>query len=253
MALQLDFKAKGVLVTHGATGLGRRIAAAFHELGATVALHDSSATNVDAALRELGGGSRLKAAPGDLSDTADISRIVDKAIVDLGRLDVVVCLGTKASLRVIERIDEDYFGQVLGENAKQAFFLTQACVPALRATRGSVVHVTSTVGLVGGPKGAVGYATASAAMMQMTRMMALELSSDGIRVNAVCPASAEARDPAAAATYAEYFSKRSPLGRVAMPDEIASAVLYLATPMSGYTTGAALMVDGGITSGHYVS
>ena len=90
-------------------------------------------------------------------------------------------------------------------------------------------------------------------MMQMTRMMALELSSDGIRVNAVCPASAEARDPAAAAIYAEYFSKRSPLGRVpAMPDEIATAVLYLATPMLGYTTGAMLVVDGGIASGHYV-
>ena len=252
MALQLDFKAKGILVTHAATGLGRRIAAAFHELGASVALHDSSAAKVDGALRELGGGSRLKAAPGDLSNTADIGEIVDKAIADLGRLDVVVCLATQASLRAIERIDEDYFGQVLGENTKQAFFVTQACVPALRATRGSVVHVASAVGLVGGPKGAVGYATASGATVQMTRMMALELSSDGIRVNTVCPASAEARDPAVAAIYAEYFSKRSPLGRVAMPDEIATAVLYLATPISGYTTGATLVVDGGITSGHYV-
>ncbi len=252
MALQLDFQAKGVMVAGGATALGRCIAGAFRELGATVALHDSSAAQLDAALGELGGGARLKAAPGDLADTAAIGQIAARAIAELGRLDVLVCLGTKASLRPIEQIDHDYFEQVLGENTKQAFFLTQACVPALRSTRGCVVHIGSAVGLVGGPRGAVGYATACGAMMQMTRMMALELSCDGIRVNSVCPASAEGRDPAAAASYGDYFSKRSPLGRLPLAEEIASAVLYLATPLSGYTTGATLVVDGGISSGHYV-
>lgn len=252
MTLQLDFSNKGVLVSHSATGMGRHIAAAFHGLGASVALHDSCVATVDEALRELGGGPRLKAAPGNLSDAAGIKSVVGKAIADLGRLDVVVCLGTKASLRAIDQIDEAYFEQVMGENTKQGFFLTQACVPALRATRGSVVQVASTVGLVGGPKGAVGYATASGAIIQMTRMMALELASDGIRVNAVCPASAEARDPDAAASYQAFFSRRSLLGRCAEADEVATAVLYLATPLSGSTTGATLVVDGGIASGHYV-
>lgn len=140
----------------------------------------------------------------------------------------------------------------MGMNTKKAFFTTQACVLALRATRGAVVQVASTVGLVGGPAGAVGYATASGATVQMTRMMALELAAEGIRVNAVCPAWADAGGPAAD-VFAEYIKKRSPLGRIATPDECAAAVLYLSAPLSGYTTGATLVVDGGIASGHYVA
>jgi NAD(P)-dependent dehydrogenase (short-subunit alcohol dehydrogenase family) len=86
----------------------------------------------------------------------------------------------------------------------------------------------------------------------MTRMMALELAMDGIRVNAVCPAWAGADGPAAS-VFTDYIKKRSPLGRIATADECAAAVLCLAAPFSGYTTGAMLVVDGGIASGHYVA
>ena len=86
----------------------------------------------------------------------------------------------------------------------------------------------------------------------MARMMALELAAEGIRVNALCPAWAEADSPAGAAVLADYIRKRSPLGRVATADECAAAVLYLAAPFSAYTTGATLVADGGVASGHYV-
>jgi NAD(P)-dependent dehydrogenase (short-subunit alcohol dehydrogenase family) len=252
MPIQFDFSGKGVFVTDSATGLGQRIAGAFHELGANVAIHDASPVRVEKAIRELGGGSRLVAAPGDLAKTADVEGIVQKAISDLGRLDVLVCCAMQGSLCAVDRISEEDFGRVMGANTKKAFFTTQACVPALRATRGAVVHVASTIGLVGGPTGAVGYATASGATVQMTRMMALELAAEGIRVNAVCPAWADADGPAAA-VFADYIKKRSPLRRIATPDECAAAVLYLAAPFSGYTMGAMLVADGGIASGHYVA
>jgi NAD(P)-dependent dehydrogenase (short-subunit alcohol dehydrogenase family) len=83
-------------------------------------------------------------------------------------------------------------------------------------------------------------------------MMALELASEGIRVNVVCPAWADAEGPAAS-VFTEYIEKRSPLGRISTPDECAAAVLYLSAPFSGCTTGATLVADGGIASGHYIA
>ncbi len=251
MPIQFDFSGKRVFVTDSTAGLGRRIAQVFHQLGANVAIHDPSPVQVEKAVRELG-GSRLVAAPGDLAKTANVEGIVHKAIHELGGLDVLVCCALQESLCAVDSISEEDFGRAMGANTKKAFFTTQACVPALRATRGAVVHVASIMGLVGGPTGAVGYATASGATVQMTRMMGLELAAEGIRVNAVCPAWADAGGPAAA-VFVDYIKRRSPLGRIATADECAAAVLYLAAPFSGYTVGATLVADGGITSGHYVS
>ncbi len=252
MPIQFDFSGRGVFVTDSATGVGRRIATAFHELGARVAIHDAAPSAAERTVRELGGGGRLVAAPGDLATTADVAGIVQRAIQDLGRLDVLVCCAASASLCVVDEISDGGFGRVMAQNTKKAFFTTQACVPALRATRGAVVHVASTIGLVGGPTGAVEFATANGATVQMVRMMALELAAEGIRVNAVCPAWVEASDPSVAAAYSSYFKARSPLSRPVTPDECAAAVLYLAAPFSGGTTGATLVTDGGIASGHYV-
>ncbi len=252
MPIQFDFSGRCVFVTDSATGLGRRIAESFHELGATVAIHDASPVQTERAVRELGGSPRLVAAPGDLAKTANVERIVHKAIGDLGRLDVLICCATQGRLCAVDRISDDDFGRAMGANTKKAFFTTQACVPALRATRGAVVHVASTIGLVGGPPGSVAFATATGATVQMARMMALELAAEGIRINAVCPAWAEMDDAATATVLADYIKRRSPLGRIATADECAAAVLYLTAPFSAYTTGATLVADGGIASGHYV-
>jgi NAD(P)-dependent dehydrogenase (short-subunit alcohol dehydrogenase family) len=252
MPIQFDFTGKSVFVTDSATGLGRRIAETFHELGASVAIHDAFPLPVANAVRELGGGSRLFAAPGDLARTGNVQGIMQTAINGLGRLDVLVCCPTQGSLCGIDKLREGYFERVMGTNTKKAFFTTQACVPALRASRGAVVHVASAIGLIGGPAGAVAYATASGATVQMTRMMALELAADGIRVNALCPAWSDA-DDAAGDALADYIKRRSPLGRLMTPDECAAAVLYLSAQFSGYTTGAMLVADGGIASGHYVN
>jgi NAD(P)-dependent dehydrogenase (short-subunit alcohol dehydrogenase family) len=119
------------------------------------------------------------------------------------------------------------------------------------------VNVASVVGLLGGPPGAAVYSTAKGAMAHMSRMMALELAGDGVRVNTFCPGWVDppARDSGLQAVGDEaldtYISQRSPLQRTATMDECADAVVYLA--VASYTTGATLVADGGLTSGHYLS
>ncbi len=252
MPIQFEFRDKNIFVTDAASGLGQCIAKAFHDLGAKVAIHGPTEGAVISAIRDLGGGPRLVAAPGDLATTANVAGVVGRAIEALGSLDVLVCCSTEVTLCSLDRLDDAAFTHVMGVNTKKAFFVTQAAVPALRATRGSVVQVASTIGLVGGPRGAVGYATASGATIQMARMMALELAPDGIRVNAVCPALVDADDAASASAIESFVRKRSPLGRLETPEEVASAVLYLAAPFAAYTTGSTLVADGAISSGHYV-
>ena len=253
MAIQLEFDGKRVLIAAGATGLGRRLAEAFHELGATVAINGPSQPEVDRAIAALGGGERFVAAAGDLTNVSAIGDTVGHAIEELGGLDVLVCGPAPGSIRPLEDITEVYWQGVVTQGPKAAFFVAQACVPALSMTRGAIVNVASAIGLVGGPPGAAAYASASGAMVQMSRMMALELADSGIRVNTVCPAWAEGDTPRTTSILREYFCARSPLRRAAAADDCAAAVLYLAASASGYNTGAVLVADGGITSGHYAA
>src|SRR5579871_2971633 len=122
MSIQFDFSGKGVFVTDSAHGLGRHIAAAFHALGAKVAIHDTSPGEAEKTVRELGGGARLLAAPGDLTKAANVAGITEKAIHSLGRLDVLVCCALQGSLRAVDRLSEDDFAQAMGTNTKKAFF-----------------------------------------------------------------------------------------------------------------------------------
>jgi len=141
-------------------------------------------------------------------------------------------------------------------NMKAVFFTTQRCIPALRASRGNIIHVSSVLGLIGGPPGSVVYATTKGAVVQMTRMMALALAADGVRVNALCPGWIDTpmiqRDNQAAGENAlyKYIEGVVPWGRIGTPRETVGAMLYLAASSSSYTTGAILSTDGGLASGH---
>ena len=253
MAIQLEFDGRRVLIVAGATGLGHRIAAAFHELGATVAINGPSKPEVEGVIASLGGGKRFVAAAGDLTNVRAIGDTVGRAIEGLGGLDVLVCGPAPGSIRPVDDITEEHWQGVVTQGPKAAFFVAQACVPALSMTRGAIVNVASVIGLVGGPSGAAAYASASGAMVHMSRMMALELADSGIRVNTVCSAWAEGDSPRTSSILGEYICARSPLHRAAAADDCAAAVLYLAASVSGYTTGAVLVADGGITSGHYAA
>jgi len=258
MKIQIDYHGKRVFVTDSASGLGRSIAEGFHESGATVAINDPSTDRVLKTIQEMGDGARLIAAPGDLTQCTQIRPTVERAVAAMTQLDVLVCSTVRGDLCPVDKVTADYWQGVLAANVKSAFFTAQACAPELKKTRGCIVNVASVIGLLGGPPGSVVYSTAKGTMIHMSRMMALELAQDGIRVNSFCPGWIDAPAPRTGmdafgyGALREYIASRSPLGRIATSDECVAAVLYLAASVASYTTGATLIADGGLTSGHYI-
>ena len=245
-----------MLVTGSTLGIGRAAAEAFLAFGATVAINGRTPESVDRAIHEMGGGPRLLAAPGDLSVTIERRGTISKALTDLGGLDVLVNNAGRGDDCLVDNVTEQYWQRMMNLNAKAVFFAAQMCVPALKKTRGNIVNVSSVLGLIGGPAGSVVYATTKGAVVQMTRMMALALAPDGIRVNALCPGWIDTpmiqRDNAAAGadTLYKYIANVVPCGRIGTPHETIGAMLYLAAPSSSYTTGAILSADGGLAAGH---
>ena len=252
-----DFSGKRVLITGSTLGIGRAAAEAFLARGATVAINGRTSESVGRAIAEMGGaGARLVAAPGDLADPRSRERAVCEALSGLGGLDVLVNNAGRGDDCLVDAVTEEYWERMIGLNLKAAFFTAQQCVPELRRTRGNIVNVSSILGLIGGPPGSVVYAATKGGVVQMTRMMALALAPDGIRVNALCPGWIDTpmiqRDNAAAGNDAlyRYIAGVVPNGRIGTPEETAGAMLYLASGSSSYTTGAILSVDGGLAAGH---
>jgi NAD(P)-dependent dehydrogenase (short-subunit alcohol dehydrogenase family) len=257
MPYQLDFSNKRVLVTGSTLGIGRAAAEAFHSLGATVAINGRTAASVAKTIDELGGGTRLVAAPGDLSSLPEIRSVVPRVIAAMGGLDVLVNNAGRGDDCLIDKVTEEYWEKMLALNLKGAFFTSQVCMEALKASRGSIVNVASGLGVMGGPPGSVVYSTTKTAMVQMTRMMALELAQQHVRVNNLVPGWIDTpmirreNELAGDNALVDYINSTTPVGRLGTVEECAGAILYLAAPFAGFTTGATLVADGGLTAGHY--
>ena len=258
MNIHFDFSGKRVLVTGSTMGIGRAAAEAFHELGATVAINGRTDASVAKAVAELGGGPRLVAAPGDLSTTIEINTVIGALLARWGGIDVLVNNAGRGDDCVVDNVTEEYWEKMLALNLKGAFFTTQACIPALKASRGCVINVASGLGVMGGPPGSVVYSTTKTAMVQMTKMMALEFAQQGVRVNAMVPGWIDTpmiraeNERLGDNGLLDYIELTTPAGRIGTSEEMAGAILYLAAPFASFTTGSVLAADGGLTAGHYV-
>ena len=256
MNTTFDFTGRRVFVTGSTLGIGRTAAEGFLAAGATVAVNGRTADAVSRTIAEMGGGPRLVAAPGDLSITAERQRTVAGALEALGGLDVLVNNAGRGDDCLVDQITDEYWQRMIDLNLKAAFFTAQTCIAELRKTRGNIINVGSVLGLIGGPAGSVVYATTKGALVQMTRMMALALAPDGVRVNALCPGWIDTpmiqHDNASAGDDAlsKYIAKVVPTRRLGTPRELVGALLYLAASSSSYTTGAILSADGGLAAGH---
>jgi NAD(P)-dependent dehydrogenase (short-subunit alcohol dehydrogenase family) len=251
------FAGKIVLVTGAARGIGRATAEAFATAGATVALIDRDALTLKAVAEAISkSGDDVLALGADVSRSSDVDRAVAECIARFGGLDVLVPNAGISFARAIDAYSNDEWNQILGVNLNGAFYTVRAAVPSLKQRRGSIVFVSSMTGLVGQRQGAA-YDASKGALIAMTRSLALELAADGVRVNCVCPAGVDTplmRSWAATLPNPSVVLQQQAdmhlLKRMATAQEIASAILFLASPAASFITGVALPVEGGATLGY---
>jgi NAD(P)-dependent dehydrogenase (short-subunit alcohol dehydrogenase family) len=235
------------VVTGAARGIGLGIARWFLDQGQRVALLDIDVATLELADKALAAPGRTLALACDVSDPVQVQRAVDRIAAGFGRIDALV---NNAGIAVFKPIGDTAFDEwraVLATNLDGPFLCTQACVPVmLRTGGGSVVNIASISGLRASTL-RVAYGTSKAALIHLTRQQAVELGTQGIRVNAVAPGPVDtemAKQVHTAAIRADYHDV-IPLNRYGLVEEIAAAVGFLCSDAASYVNGQVLAVDGG--------
>ena len=252
----MRFQGKVAVVTGAASGIGRATAVAFAQEGAAVVIMDKDQEQGEVVAGEIKGqGGDALVVPVDIAQENEVQAMVEAVIHRWDRLDILVNnAGVYYQADVVDT-PSDVWNNVLAVNLSGAFLCTKYAVPVMiQGGGGVVINIASEAGLVG-IKGQVAYNVSKGGMIALTRSCAVDLAERGIRVNCVCPGTTEtplvreavnrASDPAAARRALEEVR---PLDRLGTPEEIAGAVLYLASSEAGYATGAILSVDGGYTA-----
>ncbi|MBI2709527.1 MAG: glucose 1-dehydrogenase [Actinobacteria bacterium] len=239
---------RAAIVTAASRGIGAATARALAEMGADVVVAARGAEALDEVAADIAAlGRKAEVVAADLSDVAAMPALVERCRAAFGRVDVVVNNLGGAYPRPFLDTSPRFLEEALHFNVTTAFALTKAAVPALlEGGGGSVVNITSALGRLR-ERGYLAYATAKGALAHMTRQMAADLA-PRIRVNAVAPGAVETEALAGFLTAEVRTTMESltPLGRLATPEDIALAVLYLVSDAGGYLTGKVLEVDGGI-------
>jgi NAD(P)-dependent dehydrogenase (short-subunit alcohol dehydrogenase family) len=240
---------RGALVTGSESGLGRAIAAAFVEAGATVVGADIGVPADESGSRSPAGHVRVRL---DLCDRDDVATGVDRAIDAVGGIDVCVnCAGIGGRSPALDYPD-DLWDRVLATNLTGSFTVAKLIGAHMIARGGgSIVNIASVGGLVG-YAGSAGYQASKGAIVQLTRTLAVEWGPSNVRVNAIAPGHIATelvqRQWEVEPELREFFLSRTPLGRLGDPVDVANAALFLASDAARMITGQVLAVDGGYTS-----
>jgi NAD(P)-dependent dehydrogenase (short-subunit alcohol dehydrogenase family) len=246
-------RGKAVWVTGASRGLGRRVAAALVEQGAKVALTARGADALADVAEELGGRAKsVVAFPGSVSSAKDVEACVERIVAEFGTLDVLVNnAGISPAYVSASELDEADWRRTIDVNLTGAFLCSRSAGRVMtRNGTGAIVNVSSIYGQVGGER-LVAYAASKGGLDALTRTLALEWASHGVRVNAVAPGYLRTdltRTLLDHDRLGPELLRRIPLNRVGRPDDVVPAILHLASPLSAYTTGATLVVDGGWTA-----
>lgn len=240
---------KVVLVTGASRGIGRAIATHLAAHGAHIAFtYLSSVEKGEALAAELQAlGVKAKGYRSDASDFQAAEALVTEVVQDFGQLDVLINNAGVTKDTLLMRMTEEQWDDVLRINLKSVFNMTKAATkPMMRAKKGSIINITSVVGLMGNA-GQANYAASKAGILGFTKSMAKELGSRNIRSNALAPGfiETEMTGELNEAQLQEWL-KSIPLKRAGKGEDIANACLFLASDMSAYMTGQVLVVDGGM-------
>ena len=239
---------KVAFVTGGGTGIGAATAMRFAEEGATVVVCGRRQEPLDAVVAQIqAAGGQAQAVQVDVSDEAGFTAALEAAAQRHGRLDVLVNNAMAYSWGSIENTSTADWHSNFSTSVDGTFWGTRAAMKLMKAQGGSIINVSSICGLLGTASMA-GYSAAKAAIINFSRAAAAEGALSGIRVNVVIPAVVET--PGTAGMLSDAATRQStekliPMGRVGQPQELANAMLFLASDEASYITGAALPVDGG--------
>lgn len=244
---------KNVLITAGAQGIGESITKHFIESGANVAIHYFSSADTANKLTEyaVGKGQKAIAISGDLTKEADANAMIEQTVEAFGGLDILINnAGSLVARKLLGEMETDFWHKVMDINMTSMMLVTRAASPYLtKNDNSSIVNLASLAGRKGGHPGSLVYSTSKGAILTFTRALSAELGPSGVRVNAVAPGlilgtsfhNTHTSKESAAATTAGI-----PIGRAGEANDVARAVLYLASEYDGFITGATLDINGGV-------
>jgi len=255
----MELQGQVAIVTGAGRGIGRATALELARLGADVVIAELDRNGADTTaklVKDL--GRRAAVIPTDVTRRADLVQMAERTTSQFGRLDILI--NNAGIYRAAATLDvtEEHWDAIMTLNARAVFFASQAVLPAmLAARRGCIVSLASMAGKIGS-KTNLPYNASKAAVISMTKSLALAHAADGVRVNCVCPGFVEtdmwtlvARDQSRllGLTPDEFTRARQksvPLGRMEKPEDVANVIAFLCTERAGYMTGQALSVDGGL-------
>jgi NAD(P)-dependent dehydrogenase (short-subunit alcohol dehydrogenase family) len=248
---------KVALITGGTSGIGSATAIRFAKEGAAVAVAGRNTERGEAVVKQIvaGGGEALFIRT-DVRIAADCSNAVERTLERFGKIDILFNNAGVFHPRTVPACPEEEWDETIDSSLKGAFLMSKYALPSMIERRsGSIIHTSSGWGIQGG-HGAAAYCAAKGGLIVMAKAMAIDHGPDGIRVNCVCPGDVLTpmlHDDAAkrGMTWDDYAAGAAdrPLGRIGNVDEIADAVLFLASDESSFVTGASLVVDGGGIAG----
>jgi NAD(P)-dependent dehydrogenase (short-subunit alcohol dehydrogenase family) len=252
----MRLREKVALITGVASGMGRQAALTFTREGARVVgcdVNEAAGTETVEMVARAGG--EMLFVRGDVSAETDVAAVVRRGVERYGKLDI---LYNNAGIGPPEDglatdLSVDVFEQVMRVNVTGTFLCSKHAIPHLvRTGGGSVINVASIAGLVGGEMlPATAYGTSKAAVIGLTRRLAVQFARHKVRVNAVCPGPIETPilDPYFGdAEVKQRFLQRMPIGRIGVPDDVVTLCVYLASDESSFMTGSVIVIDGGVTS-----